>query len=124
MSHSYSVSSASYDGTGREGNGSGRGGGSLDNPHVLIIGSVDGYSFPVTATWHTIQAANSAGGSDAVKAVLGPILLNAAVINRYIPAVPHAEVPVYHGAVPAPLAPDANWGRVEVPEAEVGSWTA
>jgi hypothetical protein len=50
-----------------------------------------------------VQTAYAAGGSDAVKQVLGPIMLDGCVIYRWIPAVPLEEIPDFHAdPIPAP----------------------
>jgi hypothetical protein len=115
--HTFSVTSATYDGTGRDSTG-------VDNPSVLIIGTVDGHQYPFATTWAQIHSTNSAGGSSAVKLVLQTIMLNTFIIYRFIPAEPQQQTPVYHGAIPAPAAPSAYAGRINVPEALVGSWSA
>jgi len=114
MSHSFSVVSASYDATMGQ-----------HNPRVRIVGTVNGRRFPISVFWHQVQTANASGGSTAVQQTLAAILLDWAVIYRFVPAVPVEQVPIFYADnIPGPLPPNANNGWVSVPEALVGSWTA
>jgi hypothetical protein len=116
MTHNYSVTTAVYDGS--------RG---AVNPAINVVGTVDGLQYVFATDWAQIQQANSVGGSSAVRAVLGPLMLNTMILNRQL-FTDSQQLPIpnyYWVAVPGPLGPSASAGWVSVVEAtNCGSWTA
>lgn len=116
--HTFTISSAQYD-TSLTGAAP-----PANNPTVTIYASVDNVQYVFGVSWSQIHTSYSAGGTAALRSVLGPLLLNSATLARIIvPCVPQQPIPAYSGAVPAPQGPSAVLGWQSVPEVtNCGSW--
>jgi len=104
----FSVTSASYDGS------------STDlNPLVFIQGTFNGLNVICNFFWDSIQQANNFGGAAAVQDLIAVGFQNC---NRIPPFLPSPSVPASQS--PPPNTGDAAYANSVCEQAMVGSWAA